>query len=366
MTQARQLRRNDKNFFMKKLFCLFILLVLTGAGCSLGQQKNVKNNDGGILKTANTGKQWMFSSAVPTAKGIGTLTTSNILNLEMDPQDNSVLYAGTREDGFLYSDDSGESWHQPRLKDLSTGTINAIKVNPKNVCTLYVAKGSRLYKTTDCMRTWQSDTYVESRADIEVVKIAVDWFNPENVWIGLSNGDVQKSKDSGKTWSNVFKADESISDILINGTDSRIVLVGTDRNGMSKTIDSGLTWININTVLQTMDGAKIVNDLTATKSGSVVVAATQYGLIQSKDFGSTWEPIKLVTSPGQVVIRAVAMEATDANQLYYATTSTFYKSTDGGVTWQTGKLPSTRMPYTLIIDPILKSVLYVGVASEQK
>lgn len=348
---------------MKKLLPLFILLVLAGAGCA-GAMPKANKADGGILKTADAGKIWAQSSLVPTAKGIGTLATANILTLEMDPQDKGVLYVTTREDGFLYSDDAGASWRQPKDKALSTGYIASLKIDPKNVCTVYVAKGSRLYKSIDCMRSFQNDAYIESREKVSVVKVAVDWFNPQIVWIGLSNGDVQKSLDGGKTWSNVLHVKDPVTDILINQNDSRMVLVGTVAKGMMKTGDGGATWAAAD--VKGLTGGAIVYDLIQSKDSGTVIAATKYGLLRSEDFGATWSPIKLVTAPGQVNIQAVGMDASNPDVLYYATTATFYKSADGGATWQTGKLPSNRLPRAILVDPSNAAVLYLGLATETK
>lgn len=334
-----------------------------GAGCATPVTKSTKA-DGGILKTKDAGKVWTLASTVPTAKGIGTLTTANILTMEMDPEDQSVLYVGTREDGFLYSDDSGASWHQPRDKNLSTGFISSVKVDPKNVCTVYVAKGSRLYKSVDCMRSFQNDAYIESRPNVTLLKIAVDWFDPQTIWLGLSNGDIQKSTDSGKTWSNATHVKDVITDILINQVDSRKMLIATAVKGVLKTEDGGTTWIDASE--RKLSGALNVFDLIQTKDSGTVIAATKYGLIRSMDFGTTWEPIKLITAPGQVNIQTAGMDVSNPNVLYYATAATFYRSVDGGVTWQTGKLPSNRLPRAILVDPALNSVVYVGMASEVK
>ena len=349
--------------FMKKFLPLLFILVLAGAGCSTTPVS--KKADGGILKTADAGKTWVSASLVPTAKGIGTLTTANVINMEMDPQDNNVLYIGTREDGFLYSDDAGGSWHQPRNKDLATGLISSIKVNPKNVCTVYIAKGQRLYKTIDCMRTFSSDTYVESRPTVGVSLIALDWFNPETVWVALSNGDVQKSPDGGSHWITALNLKDTVTDMIISNADSRVMLVGTEKSGMQKSIDGGVTWTKVPDALRP-SGLTGVYDLVQSNSGDVVLAATHYGLLRSTDFGTTWEPIKLVTQPGQVVIRTVGMDRFNPAQIYYATTATFYQSSDSGVTWKTGKLSSTRVPRAMIVDPKQSSVIYIGEASEIK
>lgn len=337
-----------------------LLFVFLGAGCSFGQK--TIGNDGGVLKTVNAGKDWVQSSAVPTAKGIGTLTTTNVINLEMDPSDSSVIYASTREDGFLYTDDSGISWHQPRSSSFSSGTVFDVQTDPKDVCTVYVAKGQRLNKTTDCMRTFDSEVYVESRSETNVTHIAIDWYDSRNIWIGLSNGDVLKSIDSGKTWMTVLRTGEEISNVLINNKDSRSVIVSLYRGGVQKTSDGGSTWNDSSPDQKKWKGSKQVYSVVQNQDGGAILLASQFGLLRSNDFGSTWEEVKLVTSSGQVQIRAVAFNPLNANTIYYATQGTFYKSVDGGVTWKTEKLPSTRIPRSIIVDHKDGNVIYIGFA----
>lgn len=300
---------------------------------------------------------------VPTASGIGTLATTDVLNMEMDPEDDTFMYIGTRQNGVLYSQDSGISWMQPESDALSDGLIYHIEVDPTDVCTVYVAKGSRLYSTRDCMRSFDSETYVDNRSGVSVVQVAVDWFSASTIWIGLSNGDVLKSTDSGDTWQTVLKTGEEISNILIHTTDSRNVLVSTFGKGLYKTEDAGADWDEVDGGLSDLKKSETVYSLIQSDDSSVVIAANGYGLVRSTDFGSTWEAIELVTSAGQVTIRAVGMDVTDPDTLYYAANATFYHSDDAGSTWDTEKLPSSRVPRAMLVDPDEPAVLYIGVAS---
>jgi photosystem II stability/assembly factor-like uncharacterized protein len=155
-----------------------------------------------------------------------------------------------------------------------------------------------------------------------------------------------------------------VTDILINQNDSRTVLVGTATKGMKKTNDGGTVWEAAD--VKGLTGGAMVYDLIQSKDSGTVIAATKYGLLRSQDFGATWSPIKLVTAAGQVHIQAIGMDASNPDVLYYATTATFYKSTDGGATWQTGKLPSNRLPRAILVDPSNAAMLYLGLATETK
>jgi len=350
---------------MKRLSIILATIVLAGAGC-FGGQTSSSATDGGVFISTNAGVDWVQSVAVPSPKGVGTLNATNIVAMEMDPQDHTVVYIGTRENGMLFTLDAGASWQQPRLAALKEGQISAIDVDPKDVCTAYVAKGPRVYKTTDCGRSFDAETYLDSRTGVNVNVIAVDWFNPQVVWLGLSNGDILKSEDAGNTWSSKTAVKNEIRAIIINNTDSRIVLVGTKGDGFQKTIDGGATWVQIEKELKEFKNGNKVTALVQDAASTTVVAATEYGLLRSKDYGATWEAISLVTQPGQVDIKAVAMDPNDANRLYYAAGSTFYSTTVGDAPWDTSKIQSTRLPQVLIVDPTDSNLLYMGVASAEK
>ncbi len=346
---------------MKNLSVIFFTLLFIGAGCLGGSSSS--GSDGGVFKTLNAGEEWGQAVVVPSAAGIGTLATTDVINMEMDPQDNEYLYIGTRESGMLYSEDAGASWRQPTTSALAEGLIYKIDVDPTDVCKVYVAKGSRLYATEDCMRSFDGEVYVENRTGVSVVQVMVDWYNPRTLWIGLSNGDVLKSSDSGRTWSTVLKTGEEISAFLINNTDSRQVLVSTFSNGIYKTTDGGDTWEEVDGGLSDLKESDTVYQLIQSEDSGVVIAASGYGLTRSVDFGSTWEAISLLTSPGQVVIRAVGMDVDDPTTIFYTSNATFYRTTDGGTTWDTEKFPSSRVARAMLVDPEDAGVLYIGVAS---
>jgi photosystem II stability/assembly factor-like uncharacterized protein len=348
-----------------RLAIMLSILVLGGAGCfGLGGAKVPP--DGGVFRSTNSGNLWQQKVAVPGPKGVGSMGTQNILTLALDPQDHEVLYAGTRASGLLFSLDAGESWQQPKLAALKSGAISAIAVDPKDLCVAYLAKGPRLYKTSSCLRLVNEEAYVETRASVAINEVAVDWFNNKVVWLGLSNGDVLKSVDGGTNWRTMLNAKKEVTALIVNNGDSRNVMVGTAGGGFFKTEDSGDTWKQIDKELKNYRSGNYVLDLVQTKDSQVAVASTKYGLLITRDFGDSWGDIKLLTAPGQVTIKALAVNPNDGNQIYYAALQTFYITRDGGATWNTNKLPTARLPQTLLVDPVVPSVLYVGVAEPEK
>ncbi len=347
----------------------FSALVLAGAGCALPGTSSKSLDtaaDGGIFHTINAGDTWAQTVVLPTIKGIGSLAGANIVALSVDPQDADVWYAGTRENGLVFSLDGAASWQRPRLDVLRDGVITAVEADAKSTCTLYVAKPQRLYKTVDCLRSFDQDAFVETRSNVHIVGITVDWYNPKNIWLAENNGDVQKSEDGAKTWRRVLNGSHAITALLMSRSDSRMVMVGTSGNGFFRTVDGGKTWTQSGDELKKMRGADTVSGLAQDVKGTTLVAATNYGLLRSKDFGVTWEPLSLLTAPGQLKIQALAVGPASGDMIAYAVAGTFYRSLDGGKNWTTHQLISGRTPTKLLVDPKTPAAYFLSVLAPEK
>lgn len=349
---------------ISKIALILGVLALTGAGC-FGSSKST-GNDGGVFKTVDGGTSFAQQTVITSARGAGSIGNTDILTLTMDPEDNKTLYAGTAANGLIYSLDGAASWQQARESGLLEGSVTAVGVDPTDVCTVYVAKSQHLYKTTDCMRSFNADAYVETRSGVSISRIAVDWYDSKIVWIGLSNGDVMRSDDGAVTWQTSVAAKSDVTALLVDNADSRVVLVGTDGSGFFRTADSGATWTQIKDGLKEFRNAAKVSALSQTKDGTALLAATGYGLLKSSDFGVTWEALQLLTAAGQVTIRAAAIDPSNADIIAYAAGSTFYRSVDGGVKWTTSKISSARAPMALLPDPTDAETLYLAVATIEK
>jgi hypothetical protein len=56
----------------------------------------------------------------------------------------------------------------------------------------------------------------------------------------------------------------------------------------------------------------------------------------------------------------------NVEEIYYATNTTFYRTSDGGKNWTTRKLPTSRAGWRLIVDPEDTNVIYMGVREIKK
>jgi len=119
-----------------------------------------------------------------------------------------------------------------------------------------------------------------------------------------------------------------------------------------------------------------VDSVAASSDGRLVLAATNASLYRSSDSGETWTPSGALT--GQIV--ALAIDPLDPANVYAVVltssvfaarftnwTWTIYKSTDGGITWQTSAAftlsPVTAAVSRVIINPQNPSIVYAFVNS---
>ena len=346
---------------MKKYISLSLLvlsLVLAGGGCLSSSSSSA--NTGGVWQTKDSGQNWTQLALLPQASGVGSIAGVNVTAIEIDPSDPTVYYLGTEINGVFVSYDAGSTWQRPDASDLAKGHIIDIEVHPSDVCTIYISFPDTVLKTEDCMRSIY-DVYEVDQSDEYVTSFDIDWYNPQNLWLGNEQGAVVKSTDAGATWATVYRVNDDITDLEVSKADSRIIYVGTDRRGFYRSTDSGSSWTEFEDDLKKeFKSSDEVYGFAQTEDGTSVLMNTEYGLLISIDNGETWEGLSLITEEGEVRIWDAAFAPHNASDIYYATSSTFYSSSTGGQSWVTEDLPSGRTPFVVRVNPEDMSRVWVG------
>ena len=180
--------------------------------------------EGGVLRSMDAGQTWTPVSDDLPSIAIGALA--------IDPSDQNVIYAGTGEvnpgggsvayggAGLFRSADQGENWDFIGLEN--SGSIGRIRIDPNDPDRIFVAVMGYLwennpergvYRTTDGGDTWERVLYVNDstgcvdlimRPDDTDVLYAAMWQRvrrPEYYDYGGPNCAVHRSVDGGDTWS---------------------------------------------------------------------------------------------------------------------------------------------------------------------
>ena len=352
---------------MKKVYLLFSLLailVFTGASCISLKGSSETSGTGGVFKSIDKAEKWQQKIAVASVKGNVNIANVDVSVLVFDPQDSKTIYLGTANNGLLYTLDGAESWQ--RVAGLAAGKVNDIVVDSKNKCAIYVAVGNKILKTIDCTRSWQA-TYVDSRVEGVITTMATDLDNPSVIYAGLATGDLLKSVDSGASWLVATRLDSGLVKVLVDPDDSKIVYAATAKDGVSKSTDGGKTWVDLEAQLKEFKGAKTARNLVfdVSKSGTLLLDS-KYGMLKTTDAGETWQPMNLLTPSGDVQIYSLAINPKNGNEIYYGTSSTIYKSVDGGASWVTKKMPTARVASYLLVSPDDGNIVYLGTLTIKK
>jgi len=341
----------------KQFIALALLTPMVIAGCL---RLNTPEPPGvaGVFKTFDHGETWAQKNRFLHSGGTSTIEGTSIINLQFDPQDPQAIYATTRDDGILFSYDSGESWQQTR--GIRTGLVESLAIDYDNKCILYVTQKNTVAKTVDCGRTW-NEIFIDTVSTKLLTALAINPSNTLVIYTGNSAGDIVRSLDGGSTWRVINRVNNQIMQILIDPADPNIIYIPTKKKGIFKSIDGGENWIDINDGLKPYSASLEYKHLLFMPDiSNGLLYASKYGLLFTLDGGTTWTPIELLTPVASTDIFAVTTNPKNSNEIYYATASTFYKTVDGGQNWVTRRLPSRSTAGYLLIDPNSPNIMYLG------
>jgi len=358
-----------------KLLFLFLLLLATSA-CSLSFGSGTTNtsSDGGVWISSDKGETWKQVSLIPTITGKPqSLGNIDIGVMSLDPQDSATIYTGTAAQGLYYTNNFNYGWND--FKTLDKGTINDVQVDPNSTCIIYSAITNRLYRSSDCGRNWQQ-VYFDNNPGVVVTTIAIDHYNSDNVYIGTSRGEILKSIDRGISWRAIRRVNEAITRLIISPQDSRLIFVATIKNNIysfnsntvtnpadSANIDRNFAvdnWTDLGDILKEFNLGPDFRDFAISpKDGTMLLASSQV-IVRSPDQGITWERINLLTTEKDAIINAIAIGPQNSQEIYYVTNTTFFKSLDGGISWSTKKLRTSRAGSKLLVDIDRPNIIYMG------
>jgi len=279
---------------------------------------------GGVWKTTNGGVDWENVSD-------GFFGTGSVGAIAVSESDPDIVYVGMGEtqirgnishgDGIYKSTDGGQTWIHMGLKE--TQFIARIRIHPTNPDIAYVAalghvygpnEERGLYKTTDGGETWDKILYISNRAgavDISMLTGDPDvfyaatweaWRTPYSLNSGGPGSKLFKTTDGGRTWNEITR-----NPGLPKGPIGKIGVAVSP-------VDPNRVW--------------------------AIVEAEEGGIFRSDDAGATWT---LLSDNRRFRQRAwyytrIYADTKDLDTVYVLNTG-FYKSTDGGESYDTIRVP---------------------------
>ncbi len=305
-----------------------------------------------------------------------------------------VFFMGTTGGGVWKTNDAGHNWHN--LSDgFFGGSIGAVAVAPSDPNVIYVGQGSvdirgntsmgrGVYRSVDGGKTWTSLGLPDAG---QIGRIEVHPQDADLVYVAAlgrpfgrnTQRGVFRSRDGGVNWEHVLALNDSsgAADLAMNSRNPRELYAGMWRaerkpwtlisggadGGVYKTSDGGDTWQKLAGGLPEGVVGKVgvtVSAANPDRVWAIVQAEPDGGVYRSDDAGRTW---KRVNSENKLRQRAfyythVVADPQDENTVY-ALNVRFYRSVDGGVTFDSIPVPHGDI-HDLWINPGDPQVMVVA------
>jgi photosystem II stability/assembly factor-like uncharacterized protein len=350
----------------KKIIIPLLASTLLAASCSLfnlGGGQNVL----GIAKTDNGGADWQFKNPIkdnPEVSLAGT-TISKITFLPGNPE---VLFAGSYDGGIFKSENSGDSW----FRILSKIAVYDLVINPLETTELYASgifgDHGKVLKSTDSGKSWL-EIYSEESSQNTVRAITVNPANPQELLIGLSSGNLNRSVDGGATWQAVTSLQDRINQLLWRGD---TIYLLTQTKGLFSSTNNGQSFQNISGNLIASNGTfnqlfnqRPVNTFNrlavSSLTNGLLYLTTDAGLYRTTNNGGSWQvvPLPLAMNNSNPILAIAIAETTD-NTVYTSAGPTVYKTTNAGQSWQTHQIATQAFINAILIHPLRPQIAYVG------
>ncbi|HTS56259.1 MAG TPA: hypothetical protein VMH03_01845 [Terriglobales bacterium] len=319
-----------------------------------------------------------------TYRLIGPFRGGRSLTAAGIPGDPKTYYFGATGGGVWKSTDAAITWH-PVFDKEAVSAVGSIAVAPSDPNIVYVGTGEAcirgnishgdgVYKTVDGGKTWKNIGLKDSRA---IGKVIVDPRNADIVYVAAlghpfgpnTERGIFRTTDGGKSWEKVLYKDENSGgiDIAFDPHNSHILFAalwearrtpwslssGGPGSGLYRSNDGGTTWKMLSEHGLPSGPYGRIGVAVSANSDRVyaLIEAAQGGLYRSDDAGESWQ---LVDNNRALWQRAwyfthVIADPRSPDTLYIANVE-FYKSTDGGRSFNKVKVPHGDN-HGLWIDP---------------
>ncbi len=314
---------------------------------------------GGLWKSTDAGTTWQ----PVTDHQIGSSSVGAVQVCAADPD---VVYIGTGEtqlrgnlqqgDGVYRSDDAGETWTHLGLEEAQN--FSRIRIHPTDCSTAWVAAFGKhsapnaergVYKTTDGGRTWRRVLYRDDRTG--AVDISMEPGNPDVLYAalweawrkswGMSSGGpgsgLFKSVDGGETWNEITRAPGMPEGVVgkigvaVSPADPDRVwaLVENEEGGVFRSDDAGLTWERVNAQRDLRQRAFYYTRVYADPQDRDVMYALNTGFYRSTDGGETFNSIGVPHGDNH----DLWISSTDPDRMIESNDGGANVSLNGGETW---------------------------------
>ncbi len=337
-------------------------------------------------KTTDGGGHWLPIHA-------GMIDDSDVMSITIDHTDSSRIYASACS-GIYRSENGGALWTKFRGIPPTARRTHWIQQDPQHPETLYSVTTEGLWKTTNAGISWSRMT----PANWSISALVIHPKNPDRLVLGVEGVGVYVSDDGGKSYrpaNNGFYHRQIVGMAIDRERPGRMLVVLTNSaEPILATQDGGNTWVGLGPGLKThllrqiyaapdawwaaLEGGglmryepgknawvkagvvsapisttppgkrsrprvaakplqplrQVVNDLAFARG--LWLAATDDGLLASRDRGATWSPFSPSPLP-KLPVHSVQV-SDNSSQIWALTSRSLLVSSDGGRSWASQNL----------------------------
>ena len=287
--------------------------------------------------------------------------------------------------GIYKSTDSGETWEFAGLS--KAGLIGNIKIHPKNSNIIYVAvlgnifgpnKERGVYKSTDGGKTWNKIHFISNKTGARDVEInpsnpreilASFWTVQRKPWTlvdGGNEGGIFLSKNEGKTWKKlknglpeglIGKIEVEYSPVNSNRIWAMITAKEEDEGGLYRSDNGGESWKRINRDHKLRQRGWYYSHITADPKNENIIYASNTGFYKSIDGGITFDK-RIRTPHGDN--HGVWINPNNTKIMINCNDGGANVSLNGGESWSTQLNQPTSEFYRLTVDNQFPFRMYAG------
>jgi photosystem II stability/assembly factor-like uncharacterized protein len=336
---------------------------------------------GGVNRTTDGGVTWQV--------GIGGSQALAGRSLRFRPGNSQELFLGTSSLAVFHSTNGGDTFVQSSegILELDLYSIDANRLNPDEIAVAFQGQNNGgVFASTDAGITWEQQSVPPTR--YSAVRFA-----PNGTLFAISSGPSSVAqeglyrRENDGTWTPLgpdqgplYESDLAAIRFSINN--SNLILLGGADFGVAgfegtiwRTTDAGQTWTK---VFESAQGtSENVTDLEIIEDGTdqnMLASFTDFvtqegGALRSSDGGATWA-LSSTGLPGGFFRDPDLCAASGNPQVFYLSawpnfSSTFlFRTTDGGVTWQSTGWTGNGLSGDLVCDPANDQVLYISLQTE--
>jgi photosystem II stability/assembly factor-like uncharacterized protein len=250
-----------------------------------------------------------------------------LITLAFDPRDPSRVY-GAGLSGVMRSADGGVTWR------LVTGwqetEPKALALDAVNPDTVYAGLPDGFIVSDDCGETWERREAGLPERGKYTQSLRVDRTRAGRVFAGCETG-LYLTEDGARSWRRVFETVDTVNDIQQSPHDPAHWIAVSQSAGALDSRDSGLTWTRLPEVPAEKALYSVAFD--PMQRGRIAIASWTYGILTSEDDGRTWTE----RNTGLPPLHRVWSTAVDPDdgRLYAAVyDNALYASSDFGRTWK--------------------------------